>query len=63
MTAQEIIDSLSSDDIIKILYHLGASSHLENEAAVIFPTICHNEFEDGSLKLYYYKENKTMEEK
>ena len=60
MTAQEIIDSLSSDDIIKILYHLGASSHLENEAAVIFPTICHNEFEDGSLKLYYYKENKNF---
>ena len=59
MTAQEVIDSLKDEDIIRLVMHLGGEFYQERDTHIIFPTICHNEFQDeASMKLYYYKDKK-----
>jgi hypothetical protein len=61
MTLNEILDKLTDDEIIEIVYSLGADRHEITDNAIIFPTICHNEeSEDASMKLYYYTENKKF---
>ena len=57
----EVIKSLSDQDIIDIVSSLGATNYEEREKEIIFPTICHhiNE-EDASHKLYYYKNTKLF---
>jgi hypothetical protein len=58
---QEIKRRLTSQNIIDILYSLGASSHEEREDYIIFPTICHNPLDcEASMKLYYYKESRAF---
>lgn len=48
-------NELTSEQIIKILYSLGATNYYEHEEYLIFPTICHNDNEEeASMKLYYY---------
>lgn len=59
MTAQEVLEKLSDEDIIKFMVHLGVEFYQERDTHIIFPTICHNEFQDeASMKLYYYKDKK-----
>lgn len=54
----KIKEELSPDDIIKIIQHFIPDLNYEenrSNGCLIFPTICHNLFqEDGSKKLYYY---------
>lgn len=50
--------SLTSEEIISLVYDLGANRHIEKSDLIIFPTICHNEdAAEASMKLYYYKES------
>lgn len=51
-----IVNSLSDEKIISIMQELSCTQYKDTREAIIFPTLCHhmNE-EDGSLKLYYYK--------
>lgn len=53
---KELRDSLSSDDIIKILRTYGVEPYKEQYNAIIFPTCCHN-LTGGSPKLYYFKDS------
>lgn len=57
----KLLNDLTDEDIINIVLSLGADRYQEQDDAIIFPTICHNEAaEDASMKLYYYKENKKF---
>ena len=52
----ELIESLTSEDIIALVTDLGADQYNETTDYIVFPTICHNiSSEDASMKLYYYK--------
>lgn len=54
---QEIVENLETDKVIELMRQLGVEDYSENDAAVIFPTICHNEdANEASKKLYYYKD-------
>lgn len=51
-----IITNLKDELIIKLMRELGASTYIERDNYIIFPTICHNSLsEEASMKLYYYK--------
>lgn len=61
MNYKEIINSLDNQRIIKLMEQLGAERYIDTPRAIIFPTICHNPIgESGSMKLYYYKDNKVF---
>lgn len=48
--------SLTTDKVKEILEELGCTNCVETSSYLIFPTICHHVHEeDGSNKLYYYK--------
>ena len=52
----EIIGSLTKEDVTKIVMSLGsAAPKVDSQGNLIFQTICHNA-EGGSYKLYYYHE-------
>jgi len=52
----EVIKELTSEDIKEIVCSLGGEDYIEREKEIIFPTLCHHRHpEDGSHKLYYYK--------
>lgn len=54
---QEIIENLEVDKVIDLMRGLGADRYKDVGNAIIFPTICHHEnAEDASMKLYYYKD-------
>ena len=51
----ELMENLTSEDIIDIMGKLGADEFQKTNDAIIFPTVCHHQnAEDGSMKLYYY---------
>ena len=53
---KEIQNSLTFEQIIKLMKYLGATSYIQTNEYLIFPTICHHVSEDeGSMKLYYYQ--------
>ena len=55
---QELIDSLTPEDIVNIMRKLGVDAAEETDKHLVFPTVCHNEDENAaSHKLYYYKNN------
>lgn len=57
----ELVNSLTNEQIIEIMTQLGADRFEETGNAIIFPTICHNhEASDASMKLYYYPRTKTF---
>ena len=61
MTLEELKDSLTTEDIIRIMESLGASCVQETDSYLLFPTICHNLDPDmASKKLYYYKDRKLF---
>ncbi len=51
--------SLTDSEIVRLLSVLGSSSYIDSGNALIFDTVCHN-LEEGSKKLYYYKESKLF---
>lgn len=58
---EKLLNSLTPEEIIKIMFSLGAEKYQEKEDCIIFPTICHHQNEeDASMKLYYYKKNKKF---
>ena len=57
MNSRELINQITTDDIIKIMGSLGVDVVRETNDFLIFPSICHN---GSSNKLYYYKESKTF---
>ena len=57
----ELVNSLTNEQIIEIMTQLGADRFEETGNAIIFPTICHNhDSSDASMKLYYYPRTKTF---
>ena len=59
MRIKDLRMQLTQEDIVEILSRLGVYPQGEVEAAIIFPTSCHNET-GGSPKLYYYKKDKIF---
>lgn len=57
MTAQELKDRLSDDDIKELLNKLGAEISYEDDEYWISNTICHH---GNKHKLYYYKDSKAF---
>lgn len=54
-------NSLTPNDIIKFMAHLGAQTYRDTNDYIVFPTICHNaDVSQASMKLYYYKSNKLF---
>jgi hypothetical protein len=54
----EIANSLTPQQIIKLVTNLGSDEYKETEDAIIFKTICHNiDVKNAKMKLYYYKKN------
>ena len=53
---EQIVKELKDEEVIRLMYELGADRHEETDNYIIFPTICHNEnATEASMKLYYYK--------
>ena len=50
---EAIVDSLTKEDIIKILLDLGSKDYRRDGKALVFQTICHG---GNKYKLYYYHE-------
>lgn len=59
-TFKELRDTLSADDIKALLHKYGVEPYYENNAYIIYPTVCHNPIGKGSNKLYYYKNTKMF---
>ena len=59
MNGRDIKNSLTTNDVIKYLTHLGARIGRVTEEEITFQTICHGKL-DSKHKLYYYKNNKTF---
>ena len=57
MTAKDISEALSEEDIINLLLHLGANNPVRVNGVLTFNTICHG---GDSHKLYYYSTNKNF---
>lgn len=53
-------ESLTDEEIIEIVTHLGSDNYKYYRNNIIFQTICHNDAREGSLKLYYYTDSKTF---
>lgn len=54
---EQIVKDLKDEEVIRLMYELGADRHEETDNYIIFPTICHNEnATEASMKLYYYKD-------
>lgn len=58
---EQIVKELKDEEVIKLMYDLGADRHEETDTYIIFPTICHNESAaEASMKLYYYKDTHLL---
>ena len=61
-SVQDIINSLTKEDVINFLQSLGVTKIEEHEDFLICPTICHHQHEDeGSMKLYWYNNSKLFQ--
>lgn len=57
----DLANSLTNEQIIKIMEGLGADRYQETADSIIFPTICHNvDASEASMKLYYYPRTHTF---
>ena len=58
---EQIVKDLKDEEVIRLMYELGADRHEETDNYIIFPTICHNEnATEASMKLYYYKDTHLL---
>lgn len=57
MTAQQLKERLSEEDIKKLLLEMGATFYYEDDDMWITDTICHH---GNKPKLYYYKDSKSF---
>ena len=57
MNSRELINQITTDDIIKIMGSLGAEPVKETSEYLIFSSVCHG---SDSHKLYLYKSSKTF---
>ena len=58
---EQIVKDLKDEEVIRLMYELGADRHEEADSYIIFPTICHNEnATEASMKLYYYKDTHLL---
>ena len=63
ITTQDIIDSITLDDVKVFLESLGVDqiAVYEDKGYLVCPTICHNPIEEAeSMKLYWYQNNKIF---
>ena len=57
----KMANELSNDRIIELVTSLGSDAYIDTNDAIIFKTICHHgDGTAGSMKLYYYKQNKRF---
>lgn len=57
MTAQELKEKLSEEDIRELLTEMGATFYYEDDDMWITDTICHH---GTKPKLYYYKDSESF---
>ena len=57
MTAQELKEKLTEEDIRKLLVIMGAVFSYEDDGIWITDTVCHH---GTKFKLYYYKDSKSF---
>jgi hypothetical protein len=57
MTAQELKEKLSEDDVRKLLLEMGATFYYEDDDQWITDTVCHHGLKP---KLYYYKDSQSF---
>lgn len=57
LKADDLLDMLTNDDIVKIMEELGSDSPTEVKGALVFDSICHG---SDSRKLYWYKNTKRF---
>ena len=63
VTIQDIVDSITLDDVVLFLKSLGVDQIFvcKEKSYLICPTICHNPMdEEASLKLYWYQNHKIF---
>lgn len=60
MSAKDVIDKMSDDDVINILLDLGSEEPIPVRDGMMFNTICHNHEKLGKKKLHYHYESKTF---
>lgn len=61
MEIKELVNNLSTTQIIDLMTSLGAERYQKVNNAIVFPTICHNiNPNEASMKLYYYPKTKTF---
>lgn len=61
MTPEELIDSMTEEDVITIMKRLGSAEFIDNGHYLSFPTICHNENPaNAGYNLAYYKDSKLF---
>lgn len=58
-TLRELREELNDEQIKNILQQFNVEPRYETDLAIIFPTCCHNT-DNGSPKLYYYKNTKLF---
>lgn len=60
MDAKEVLEIITTEDIINIMYELGSCSPKKASDGYLFQTICHNDPGEGKYKLHYHNKSKTF---
>ena len=60
MSAKDVINKITDDDVIDIMLDLGSEDPLFVREGMLFNTICHNHDGSGKKKLHYHSESKTF---
>lgn len=60
MSSEEVINSITDNDIIDILLDLGSEEPFPANDGMLFNTICHNKDKKGKKKLHYHSKTKTF---
>jgi 5S rRNA maturation endonuclease (ribonuclease M5) len=58
-TLRELREELNDEQVKNILMQFNVEPYAETDAAIIYPTVCHN-LDGGNPKLYYYKNTKLF---
>ena len=57
ISTQDLLDTISTEDVIKLMEDLDCGHYIKDDDTVRFKTICHG---GNKHKLYYYTESKTF---
>jgi len=60
MNAKEVLEIITTEDIINIMYELGSGTPRKVGDGYLFQSICHNGPGEGKYKLHYHEKSKTF---